>query len=714
MKSNNKSIELITTAQVKIIVHKKIINLISAFLLAAISFSSVALENTTLSPTVDHLRATKIITDFLGRYHYRKVDLNDEFSATIFNNFLDSLDSSKSYFLATDIARFDKYRFTLDDALRANNLLPAYSIFSTYQKRVNERIEYALLLIEKEFDFSKDETFVIERKNSKWPVTIEQQNDLWRKRIKNDVLSLVLADKKEDEIKKTLVKRYSSVLKRTKQLDENDIFQLYINSYATAIDPHTSYLSPRSFDNFEIRMSLSLEGIGALLRTDGDNTVVERIIPGGPADLGDLLHAKDKIIGISQQNEKDFTDVVGWRLEEVVELIRGPKDTVVKLQILPGSKGDGAAVEEIAITRNKIKLEEQAATKDVIEIANNNKTEKIGIVTIPTFYLDFNAFQNGEEDYRSTTRDVHKLLGELLEENIDSLVLDLRSNGGGSLIEATQLAGLFIDEGPIVQVRDSSGHIEIHRDKDANISYTGPMVVLVDRFSASASEIVASALQDYGRAVIVGETTFGKGSVQQLVDLNRFGRKNDANLGQLKATIAQYYRINGESTQHRGVEPDIPFEASYDKSEQGERSLDNALPWTKISPTQFDNRHISKQIVENLERQHVSRTKDDEKYQSLIKLYNLNESLQKQTELSLNQSKREKIFSQLEKDRKQFELLIGLRDSSSDDSNDEKDNNNDDDKDNVDNDILLIEAAKISADLNSYWNRAKQRMVVQQ
>jgi carboxyl-terminal processing protease len=692
-------------------VHKKIISLISTLLLLTLSYSSAGIENSTLSPTVDHLRATKIITDFLGRYHYRKVDLNDEFSATIFDNFLDSLDSTKSYFLATDIARFDKYRFALDDALRANNLLPAYSIFSTYQKRVSERIEYALLLIEKDFDFSMDETFVIERESAKWPITIEQQNDLWRKRIKNDVLSLVLADKEPDEIKKTLVKRYSSVLKRTQQLDENDIFQLYINSYATAIDPHTSYLSPRSFDNFEIRMSLSLEGIGALLRSDGDNTVVERIIPGGPADLGKLLHAKDKIIGISQQNEKEFTDVLGWRLEEVVELIRGPKDTIVKLQILPGSKGDGAAVEEISITRNKIKLEEQAATKNILEIPHDNKVEKIGVVTIPTFYLDFNAFQNGEEDYRSTTRDVHKLLGELLKENIDSLVLDLRSNGGGSLIEATQLAGLFIDKGPIVQVRDSSGHIEIHKDKDASISYNGPMVVLVDRFSASASEIVASALQDYGRAVIVGETTFGKGSVQQLVDLNRFGRKNDANLGQLKATIAQYYRINGESTQHRGVEPDIPFEASYDKSEQGERSLPNALPWTKISPTQFDNRHISKQIVNDLASQHVKRTKDDKKYQSLIKLYNLNESLQKQTELSLNQSKREKTFSQLEQDRKAFEQMIGIRDTSSDDDSDD---NNGDAKDNIENDILLIEAAQISADLNSYWSRAKQRMIVQQ
>lgn len=686
--------------------HKKILSLLTAAVLSLVSLNSVGIESPTLSPTADHLRATKIITDFLGRYHYRKVDLNDEFSSIIFKNFLDTLDTSKSYFLATDIARFDKYKLTLDDSLRSNSLLPAYSIFSTYRKRVNERIEYALLLIEKDFDFSKVENFSIQRKDASWPYTIDQRNELWRKRIKNDVLSLLLADKKPDEIKKTLIKRYKSVAKRANQLDENDIFQLYINSYATAIDPHTSYLSPRTFDNFEIRMSLSLEGIGALLRTDGDHTVIERIIPGGPADLSSLLHAKDKITGISQQLEKEFTDVVGWRLDEVVELIRGPKDTIVNLQIIPGSKGDAAAVEEISITRNKIKLEEQAARKSVLNIPHNNKTQKIGVVTLPTFYLDFNAFQNGDKDYRSTTRDVHALLNELLAENINGLVLDLRSNGGGSLIEATRLAGLFINKGPIVQVRDSSGHIDVQKDEDAKIAYNGPMVVLVDRFSSSASEIVASALQDYGRAIIVGETTFGKGSVQQLISLNRSGRKNDANLGQLKATIAQYFRVNGDSTQHRGVEPDIAFEASYDKSEHGERALENSLPWTKISPVQFSGHHISQEIVDTLVSKHIHRTKKDERYQSLIKLYNLNEKLQKQTEISLNQAERKKTFSRLEKDRKEFENLIGLKEN-----NDNNENNNADD--NFENDILLIEAAQISADLNHYWNRDKQRMIVQ-
>ena len=687
--------------------HKYIISLLAGGALLLVSFNTPGAGGTALSPGADHLRATKIITDFLGRYHYRKVIPDERFSATVFNNYIDTLDTGKNYFLADDIAQFNKYRHALDDAPKTHNLLPAYFIFKTYRQRVNERIDYALQLIEREFDFTKDESFLINRDNASWPDSIAQQNDVWRKRVKNDVLSLRLANKKHDDIKKTLTKRYTNIQKRTSQLNENDIFKFYINAYAAAIDPHTSYLSPRSFDNFEIRMSLSLEGIGALLANDGDHTVVERIIPGGPADLSDLLHAEDKIVGISQQNEQEFTDVIGWRLEEVVELIRGPKDTVVKLQILPGSKGDGAAVEEISITRNKIRLEEQAAGKTTLEIVGEEKNSNIGVVTIPAFYLDFNALQRGDKNYRSTTKDVQALLAELIQEGIDGLVLDLRSNGGGSLIEATQLAGLFIDKGPIVQVRDSSGHIEVHKDKDANIFYSGPMVVLVDRFSASASEIVASALQDYGRAVIVGETTFGKGSVQQLVDLNRFGRKKDARLGQLKATIAQYFRINGDSTQHRGVEPDIAFEASYDKSEQGERSLDNALPWTKISPAQFSGGQISRQILGALMDKHDMRTKQDRKYQSLIKLYNLNEQLQKQTEISLHQAKRKKTFTQLENSRKQYEKLIGIDkpDNSREDTGQTKDND-------PASDILLIEAAQISADLNNYWNRDQQTMVV--
>ena len=683
---------------------KRLISASTGFLLLITPLANFGVESATLSPTVDHLRATELITDFLGRYHYRKFDLDDSFSAVIYKNFLTTLDPSKSYFLATDINRFDKYRLSLDDALKSNNLIPPFTLFTTYRKRVSERVEYALQLLDHEFDFTKEEEFLIQRDEASWPYTIEQQNDLWRKRIKNDVLSLRLANKKDDEIKSTLAKRYKGIQRRAEQLNEDDIFQLYINSYATAIDPHTSYLSQRSFNNFEIRMSLSLEGIGALLRTDGDYTVVERVIPGGPADLSALLHSSDKIIGIAQQKEKEFTDVIGWRLEEVVELIRGPKDTVVRLQILPGNKGDSAAIEEIAITRNKIKLEEQAAQQEILELPIGDTFSKVGIITIPTFYLDFNAFQNGEKDYRSTTRDVRKLLSDLQQENIEGLVLDLRSNGGGSLIEATKLAGLFIDEGPIVQVRDSSGHIEVHRDKDDDIVYTGPMVVLVDRFSASASEIVASALQDYGRAIIVGETTFGKGSVQQLVDLNRIGRKPNDNLGQLKATIAQYFRVNGESTQHRGVVPDIVFEATYDKTDQGERSLDNALPWSKIAPTYFGKSQIPEYIVQDLTEKHSNRVKTNKKYQSLIKLYDLNEELLQQKHVSLNEANRKKVFSQIEDQRKQHEKIIGIDREPDEDQQEEND---------IQNDVLLFEAAHISADLGSYWNPDTQRMIVQ-
>jgi carboxyl-terminal processing protease len=685
---------------------------VTALLLSPLS-GSFATETTVLNPTDDHERASDYITDFLGRYHYRRFEMNDEFSQTIFDNYLSTLDPTKSYFIASDIEHIGQYKFKLDDSLKKSDLVPAYRIFSIYQQRVNERIDYALALIEQgDFDFTKDESFQINRKEASWATSREELDDLWRKRIKNDVLSLKLADKDTDYINETLTKRYKNIKKRSNQIDEDDIFQLYINAYATSIDPHTSYLSPRTFDNFEIRMSLSLEGIGALLRSDGDHTIVERIIPGGPADLSSLLHAKDKIVGISQEDDKAFTDVIGWRLEEVVELIRGPKDTIVKLRILPGSKGDGAAIEEIAITRDEIKLEEQAAQKTILEVTENKQTSKVGVITIPTFYLDFAAYHEGDKNYRSTTKDVQKLLEELQAEGIDSLVLDLRSNGGGSLIEATHLSGLFITKGPIVQVRDSSGHIDIHSDNNSMLSYQGPMVVLVDRYSASASEIVASALQDYGRAVVVGETTFGKGSVQQLIDLNRFAGKSDNSLGQLKATIAQYYRVNGESTQHRGVVPDIMFEASYDAEQHGESSLDNALPWTRITPLSRYSENISPDIINTLTLQHNNRVKDDEKYQSLVSLYNLNEELQNRTDVPLNKEAREKLFTQLEEDRKIYEQLIGIYKEEDGDDEEIIASEPKDDED-YKNDILLNEAALISANLKKYWNQDKQMMVVE-
>lgn len=667
-----------------------------------------------MSPSLEHIRSANIITDFLSRYHYRRIKIDDQLSASMFELYINSLDPTKSYFLRSDIDKFSRYILNLDDALKIGDLNPAFDIFLVYQMRVEERIQFAIEQLQQDFDFSKKENFYIRNDDTEFLLNLKEQNEHWRKRVKNDILALRLSDKSNDEIKDTLTKRYNNLLKRTQKLNSNDVFQIYINAFASTIDPHTSYLSPRTYDNFEIRMSLSLEGIGAMLKLDDDYTVVEKIIPGGPADIGDKLHAKDRIIGIAQQDEEEYTDVIGWRLDEVVALIRGPKDSIVKLRIIPGNKGTDATPEDISIVRNKIKLEEQAAQKNIITI--NDNTVKVGIITVPTFYMDFNAYQNGDKNYRSTTRDVKKLLTELIKEDIDSLVLDLRSNGGGSLIEATQLAGLFIDKGPIVQVRDSSGHIDIHRDKDAGASYQGPMIVLVDRYSASASEIVSSALQDYGRAVVVGETTFGKGSVQQIIDLNRFSRqRNENKLGQLKATIAQYFRVNGESTQHRGVIPDILFEASYDRDKYGERGLKNALPWTQISPVIKSPHTIPQKTIDKLIYRHNNRTQDNAKYQALLDIYAMNNDLQNQVSVTLNQSEREQAFSVRDEKRKTLENIIGL------DNQPNEDNENsslqselaigitDDD---INNDILLIEAAQISADLSELWDEKQQAIVV--
>lgn len=667
-----------------------------------------------MSPSLEQIRSANIITDFLSRYHYRRIKIDDQLSASMFELYINSLDPTKSYFLRSDIDKFSRYILNLDDALKIGDLRPAFDIFLVYQMRVEERIQFAIEQLQQDFDFSKKENFYIRNDDTEFLLNLKEQNEHWRKRVKNDILALRLFDKSNDEIKDTLTKRYNNLLKRTQKLNSNDVFQIYINAFASSIDPHTSYLSPRTYDNFEIRMSLSLEGIGAMLKLDDDYTVVEKIIPGGPADIGDKLHAKDRIIGIAQQDEEEYTDVIGWRLDEVVALIRGPKDSIVKLRIIPGNKGTDATPEDISIVRNKIKLEEQAAQKNIITI--NDNTIKVGIITVPTFYMDFNAYQNGDKNYRSTTRDVKKLLTELIKEDIDSLVLDLRSNGGGSLIEATQLAGLFIDKGPIVQVRDSSGHIDIHRDKDAGASYQGPMIVLVDRYSASASEIVSSALQDYGRAVVVGETTFGKGSVQQIIDLNRFSRqRNENKLGQLKATIAQYFRVNGESTQHRGVIPDILFEASYDRDKYGERGLKNALPWTQISPVIKSPHTIPQKTIDKLIYRHNNRTQDNAKYQALLDIYAMNNDLQNQVSVTLNQSEREQAFSVRDEKRKTLENIIGL------DNQPNEDNENsslqselaigitDDD---INNDILLIEAAQISADLSELWDEKQQAIVV--
>lgn len=642
-----------------------------------------------LVPQDQHERATRLITHFLDKYHYKDFSIDDFLSEKILEAYVSALDPNRSYFHQTDIESFEAHRFGLDEALNQRRLDAPFAMFRLYQKRVDERVTHALELIEQEFDFSVQEELLVDRSDLDWARDVDGLNEIWRKRVKNDVLSLQLAGETPEDIRETLAKRYRSIIRRT-QLDAEDVYQLFINAFASTLEPHTKYLSPRTSENFAIRMSLSLQGIGALLRAEGDYTLVESIIPGGPADLSNLLHASDRIVGIAQQDETKFKDVVGWRLEEVVELIRGAKDTVVKLQILPGADGPSAKIKEIQITRDEITLEEQAAKSEIIDVQDGARHIRVGVVDVPAFYIDFAAYQRGESDYRSTTRDVDQLISELKQEEVDALVLDLRGNGGGSLTEATQLAGLFIDEGPVVQVQDSSGSVRIHRDRDPKISYQGPLVVLVDRFSASASEIVASAIQDYQYGMVVGETTFGKGTVQQLIDLNSFDPVAKARLGQLKTTIAQYFRINGNSTQHKGVVPDINFQTIYANEEFGERALENALPWSSISAIRHPYGVVDQQVVDAAVDLHKSRIREDEKYGLLMEMIQLDYELRNKGTVSLLESIRKEEHEQAEAVRANRDRLLKTTHAPSVEG---------EEKEEEFVDVLLEETAHIAADL---------------
>ncbi len=615
-----------------------------------------------LHPTEEQQQTAHVIVRVIDKYHYKDVVLDDTMSKEILSRYFDALDPNRSFFLANDIRRFAIYESKLDDYLSNSRIEPAFEIFRTYRQRVGEAIAHAQEMLEGNFDFSIDESYQFEREDAPWPQTRTELNDLWRKRVKNDFLNLRLTDKSDEEIRKTLSARYARLESRVQQFDANDVFQTFINAYTLSLEPHTSYMSPSTSENFDISMSLSLEGIGAVLKDEDGYTVVQKTVIGGPAELSHLLHAGDRIIGVGQGLEGEIVDIVGWRLQDVVEQIRGPKGSVVRLDII--SKGDKneADPETITLVRNKIKLEEQAAKSYVIEGLKGMDKRKIGVIEVPTFYRDFAAESRGDEDFRSTTRDVRNLLKDLNKQGVDGIVIDLRENGGGSLSEATELTGLFIKTGPVVQIKDAFGKVEVERDPDADIAYSGPMAVLVDRNSASASEIFAGAIQDYKRGIIIGEPTFGKGTVQTLVDLGRFvpGRKKD--LGRLRLTMAQFFRINGGSTQHRGVVPDILFPTATFSDDYGERSLDNALPWAQIEPADYE---ISGQgAVPRLMESHLSRISHDPGFEMLVDREKRFEDLDERSEVSLLESARRAEWEKREKERllhkNRFRLSQGL------------------------------------------------------
>ncbi len=555
------------------------------------------------SLTPRHSFELKMINTMLKRYHYKKFKLDDSFSEKILDQYIKELDPSRIYFNQNDINRFKKHNHEVDDYIEKGDTDLGVDIFKTYQQRVKERSQYAAQRISKPFNFNGYDTYTFDRKKAPWAKDKAALDALWEKRLKNDYINLVLSDKKPEEAIKSLKKRYLNIAKRTEQIKSNELFQTIANAYAGAIEPHTSYLSPRSSAQFDINMSLSLSGIGAVLRKDEEHTKIISVVPGGPADLTGKISAGDRIIGVGQGSKEAIKDIIGWRLTDVVNIIRGKKGSTVVLSILPHETGLSGKSEIVPIVRDKIKLEHQAASKRIIEVTKSDgRVAKVGVIRLPSFYIDFKARNRGDKDYAGTTRDVKKLLLELEKEGIDELIIDLRGNGGGSLSEVVSLTGLFIKQGPVVQINDTTGRTDVLRDNDSNVVFTGPMAVMIDKGSASASEIFAGAIQDYGRGIIIGETTFGKGTVQTVLPLNSYTRKKfDKPLGQLKITTAQFFRVNGESTQHKGVIPDISWNLPKIDQELGERAYKNALPWRSIPEAphkRFEHAFTPKEIAQ--------------------------------------------------------------------------------------------------------------------
>jgi carboxyl-terminal processing protease len=603
-----------------------------------------------IAPSERQRMIARRVGQMLEGMHFSGAKLDDRMSGVVFDRLLDQVDGQRFALLASDVAEFEPYRARFDDMARTGDIDPAFALFARFQQRNRERLKFALTQLAKEPDWAVKESFEFDRENLPWATSTAQLDELWRKRVKNDALSLKLAGKDWAEASDILRKRYERTLKRVEQVSSDDLFESLMNAYARAYDPHSSYFSPRSSEEYRIQMSLNYDGIGASLQLIDDYVTVMNVLEGGPAAVSGTLQVNDRITGVAQGADGPITDVIGWRLDDVVQLIRGRAGTQVRLQVLPAGAAPGTPEKQLAFTRNKVTLEGQAAKKEVRTIKRGDRDVKVGVINVPGFYLDVKGQNEGARDYRSTSRDVRKLIEELKAQKVEGIVLDLRGNGGGFLPEATALTGLFVDKGPVVQLKVSTGELEVQDDPEPGVAYSGPLAVLVDRFSASASEIFAGAVQDYRRGVVLGQRTFGKGTVQNLVPLDRWSPKPVS--GQLTVTIGKFYRVTGESTQHRGVEPDVPLPSPIDLQEIGESALDGALPWDRIAGAPFRTeaglRNLS---IANLALEERTRADRDPNYRWLLADLAAIDAVRKQKTLSLNYEDRKAERDRLETER---------------------------------------------------------------
>lgn len=600
---------------------------------------STIVSKNDLSPDMQQSVEAKSLVELIENFHYTKVVVDDTFSSLVFDEYLKALDGGKNYFLQSDITDFEKYRLTMDDDVREGDLSVPFYMFNVYQKRYNDRVKYALDQIGQKFDFTNNETYTYDREKMPWLKSDAESNDLWAKRIKYELLNLKITGTEESKIRETLKKRYENLISQSAKFNNQDVFQIFMNSFTGSVDPHTSYFVPTKAQEFNEELARTFEGIGARLQLENEVVKVVEIIAGGPAFKAKTLGVNDRIIAVAQGKDGEFEDVIGWRIDVTVTKIKGPKGTIVRLKVIPAGQELSSTPKIVELVRDKVVLEDQSAKRTIKTITSGGKSYKIGIIQLPAFYADFKAMQAGDKNYKSTTRDVKLLLDTLKRENVDAVVLDLRSNGGGSLPEAISLTGLFIKSGPVVQVRDRRNKVEIDEDEDPSVAWTGPLGVLIDRFSASASEIFAGAIQDYGRGIIIGNQSYGKGTVQQGIDMSRVigpadklmlkaaqtagnkgaasSRTNVPQFGQINLTMAKFYRINGSSTQHKGVLPDVEFPTVFPKDKYGESSEPRALPWDTISPSKYSIVANLSSVTPRLITLHNERMKTSQEFKNL-------------------------------------------------------------------------------------------------